>query len=285
MGWLEGEIAIVTGGGSGIGRAVVDRYVIEGAKVVVSDIDENVLKEVKEDHGEAVSTLVADARLMEDNQRLVQHAVDTFGKLDIFLANAGMGDRFTELVDIPDDRVADAYRQVFDVNVMAPILGAKAALKELVRTNGTFLITLSNSSLYPDGGGVMYISSKHAALGIIRQLAHEFAPAVRVNAVAPGGTKTNIRIPEAFGLDENGQPIRAHSHPSNADEEVERVTPLRTHSDPYDHTGAFVLVAARAENKAMTGTVIESDGGLGVRGLRRVRGGDDLYERFFGTTD
>jgi cis-2,3-dihydrobiphenyl-2,3-diol dehydrogenase len=105
---------------------------------------------------------------------------------------------------------------------------------------------------------------------------------VRVNAVAPGGTKTNIRIPEAFGLDENGKPIRAHSHPSNADSEVERVTPLRTHSDPYDHTGAFVLVAARAENKAMTGTVISSDGGLGVRGLRRVRGGDDLYERFFG---
>ena len=282
MGWLDGEVAIITGGGSGIGRAVVDRYVAEGAKVVVSDIDEAVLKEVAQDHGDAVSTLVADARTMADNRRLVAHAVDAFGKLDVFLANAGMGDRFTELVDIPDDRLADAYRQVFDVNVMAPILGAKAAMKELVRTSGTFMITLSNSSFYPDGGGVMYISSKHAALGIIRQLAHEWAPAVRVNAVAPGGTKTNIRIPEAFGLDENGKPIRAHSHPSNADSEVERVTPLRTHSDPYDHTGAFVLLAARSEHRAMTGTVISSDGGLGVRGLRRVRGGDDLHARFFG---
>jgi NAD(P)-dependent dehydrogenase (short-subunit alcohol dehydrogenase family) len=220
--------------------------------------------------------------VMDDNTRVVAHAVETFGKLDIFVANAGMGDRFTEIVDIPEDKLADAYRQVFDVNVMGVILGAKAALKELVRSRGAFVVTLSNSSFYPDGGGVMYIASKHAALGIVRQLGHEWAPWVRVNAVAPGGTKTNIRIPEAYGLDEHGKPIRAHSHPSNTDAEVERVTPLRTHSDPEDHAAAFVLVASRTQGKAMTGTVIESDGGLGVRGLRRVRGGDDLDERFFG---
>lgn len=283
MGWLEGEVAIVTGGGSGIGRAVVNRYVAEGAKVVVTDLDGELLKELEAEHGDAVGGIVADARVMDDNKRVVAHAVATFGKLDIFVANAGMGDRFTELVDIPDEKVADAYQQVFDVNVKGVILGAKAAMKELVRSKGAFIVTLSNSSFYPDGGGVMYISSKHAALGIVRQLGHEWAPWVRVNAVAPGGTKTNIRIPEAYGLDENGKPIRAHSHPSNADSEVERVTPLRTHSDPEDHSAAFVLVASRTQGKAMTGTVISSDGGLGVRGLRRVRGGDGLYERFFGT--
>lgn len=283
MGWLKGEVAIITGGGSGIGRAVVNRYVAEGAKVVVTDLDGALLKELDAEHGGAVSTLVADARVIEDNKRAVAQAVEVFGKLDIFVANAGMGDRFIELVDIPDDKVADAYQQVFDVNVKGVILSAKAAMKELVRSNGVFIVTLSNSSFYPDGGGVMYISSKHAALGIVRQLGHEWAPWVRVNAVAPGGTKTNIRIPEAFGLDEDGKPIRAHTHPSNADSEVERVTPLRTHSEPEDHTGAFVLVAARSQSKAMTGTVIESDGGLGVRGLRRVRGGDGLYERFFGS--
>lgn len=282
MGWLNGEVAIVTGGASGIGLAVVRRYVAEGAKVLVADIDETALKETKAELGDAVAVTVADARVMDDNKRIVELTVETFGKLDIFVANAGMGDRFTELIDIPDDKVADAYQQVFDINVKGVILGAKAAMKELVRTNGSFIVTLSNSSFYPDGGGVMYISSKHAALGIVRQLAHEFAPWVRVNAVAPGGTKTNIRIPEAYGTDENGKPIRAHTHPSNTDSEVERVTPLRTHSDPYDHTAAFVLVASRDQGKAMTGSVIQSDGGLGVRGLRRVRGGDDLYKRFFG---
>lgn len=283
MGWLEGEVALVTGGGSGIGRAVVDRYVAEGARVVVTDLDEALLKEVAGEHGASVSTVVADARVMADNSVAVAHAVETFGKLDVFVANAGMGDMFTELVDIADDKVEAAYRQVFDVNVLAVILGAKAALKELVRTRGAFIVTLSNSSFYPDGGGVMYISSKHAALGIVRQLGHEFAPFVRVNAVAPGGTKTNIRIPDAYGVDDEGNPIRSHSHPSNADREVERVTPLRRHSAPQDHVAAFVLVASRTQGPAMTGTVIESDAGLGVRGLRRVRGGDDLHTRLFGT--
>lgn len=282
MGWLDGEVAVVTGGGSGIGRAIVDRYVQEGARVVVTDLNKELLSEAERRHGDAVSTLVADAREMDQNQATVAHAVDTFGKLDIFVANAGMGDMFTELVDIPDDKVASAYQQVFDINVKAVILGAKAAMKELVRSNGAFIVTLSNSSFYPDGGGVMYIASKHAALGIVRQLGHEFAPWVRVNAVAPGGTKTNIRIPDAYGTDEQGNAIRAHSHPSNADPEVERVTPLRRHSEPEDHAAAFVLVASRTQGPAMTGTVIESDAGLGVRGLRRVRGGDGLRERLLG---
>lgn len=283
MGWLEGEVALITGGGSGIGRSIVDRYVDEGARVVVTDIDADLLAAIEKDHGDAVSTIVSDARHIEQNKEAVDRAVTTFGKLDIFVANAGMSDGFTELVDIPQDKVADAYTQIFDINVKAVILGAKAALPELVRTQGAFIVTLSNSSFYPDGGGVMYIASKHAALGIVRQLGHEFAPWVRVNAVAPGGTKTNIRMPDAFGTDDDGNPSSSPSHPSNAESEVERVTPLRRHSDPKDHTAAFVLVASRSQGPAMTGTVIESDAGLGVRGLRRVRGGDGLYERFYGS--
>jgi NAD(P)-dependent dehydrogenase (short-subunit alcohol dehydrogenase family) len=128
----------------------------------------------------------------------------------------------------------------------------------------------------------MYIASKHAALGVVRQLAHEFAPVVRVNAVAPGATKTDITIPTAFGVDADGNAIRAHSHESNSDPEVERVTPLRRHAAPEDHSAAFVLVASRSQGSIMTGTVIETDAGLGVRGLRRVRGGDDLRERVLG---
>ena len=102
-------------------------------------------------------------------------------------------------------------------------LGARIALSELLKTDGSIIVTLSNSSFYPDGGGVMYIASKHAALGVVRQLAHEFAPHIRVNGVSPGATKTDIRMPVSFGLDERGQRIRTHTHPSNADAEVERV--------------------------------------------------------------
>jgi NAD(P)-dependent dehydrogenase (short-subunit alcohol dehydrogenase family) len=279
MGQLTGEVALVTGGGSGIGRAVVDRYLEEGAKVAVVDVVEDRLAEVREQHGDAVIGIQADVTTPEGNERAVAETVAAFGKLDVFVANAGLGDAFRELVDIPLEDVSTTYHEIFDLNVLGPILGARAAVTELAKTKGSFIITLSNSSFYPDGGGVMYIASKHGALGIMRQLAHEFAPHVRVNAVSPGATRTDIRMPASFGLDENGQRIRTHTHPDNKDEAVERVVPLRLHADPEHHAGAYVLLASRRDNVAMTGTCIESEGGLGIRGLRRVAGGDDLPER------
>ena len=280
--WLEDEVAIVTGGGSGIGRAVVDRYVAEGARVCVADVAEDRLAEVAAAHGDKVTTIRCDVRSLADNKAAVRHAVDTFGRLDVFVANAGLSDMFRELANIPEDRVEAAYDQVYDVNVKGVILGAKAALPALVASRGALVVTLSNSSFWPDGGGIMYISSKHAALGIVRQLAHEWAPTVRVNAVAPGATKTNITLPEALGTDEHGRPLRAHVHESNSDREVERVTPLARHAEPSDHAAAFVLAGSRTQGAIMTGSVIETDGGLGIRGMRRVRGGDDLRERVLG---
>jgi NAD(P)-dependent dehydrogenase (short-subunit alcohol dehydrogenase family) len=250
--------------------------------VGVVDVAEDRLKELKAEYGDRICGIKADVTTLEGNERAVRDTVAAFGKIDIFLANAGLGDAFRELVDIPPGDVEKVYKEIFDLNVMAVILGARVVVPELLKTHGSIIVTLSNSSFYPDGGGVMYIASKHAALGIVRQLAHEYAPFVRVNGVSPGATKTDIRMPASFGLDEKGQRIRTHTHPSNKDAAVEAVTPLRLHAEPRDHAGAFVLLGSRRDSKAMTGTVIESEAGLGVRGLRRVRGGDDLKERVLG---
>jgi NAD(P)-dependent dehydrogenase (short-subunit alcohol dehydrogenase family) len=282
VGWLEGEVALITGGGSGIGRAVVDRFIEEGARMGVVDVAEERLTELTKAYGDRVTCIKGDVTKVEDNRRAVRQTVETFGKLDVFLANAGLGDAFRELVDIPEDDVAKVYDEIFDLNVKAVILGARVTIRELLKTNGSIIVTLSNSSFYPDGGGVMYIASKHAALGVVRQLAHEFAPFVRVNGVSPGGTKTDIRMPVSFGLDERGQRIRTHTHPSNADAAVEAVTPLRVHALPEDHAGAYVLLASRRDSRSMTGSIVKSEAGLGVRGLRRVRGGDNLKERLLG---
>jgi len=279
MGALDGEVALITGGGSGIGRGVVDRFVEEGARVAVVDILQERLDDVLEQHGDAVIAVRADVLHVEENRRAVAETVAAFGKLDVFIANAGLGDAFRELIDIPEEEVATAYQEIFDLNVKAVILGARVAVGELAKSRGSFIVTLSNSSFYPDGGGVMYIASKHGALGIVRQLAHEWAPTVRVNGVAPGATKTDIRMPASFGLDEHGERIRTHTHPSNADAAVERVVPLALHAEPADHAGAYVLLASRRDGRAVTGAVIKTDAGLGIRGLRRVRGGDDLLER------
>ena len=279
MGWLDGEVALITGGGSGIGLAVVERYIEEGAKVCVADVVEERITQLKARFGDRIDGVVADVTTVEGNEAALHRTLKAFGKLDVFLANAGLGDAFRELADIAAEDVGKTYDEIFDLNVKAVIIGARVVLPELLKTNGSMIVTISNSSFYPDGGGVMYIASKHAALGIVRQLAHEFAPFVRVNGVSPGATKTDIRMPASFGLDEHGQRIRTHTHPSNKDEAVEAVTPLRLHAEPSDHAGAFVLLASRRDSKAMTGTVIESEAGLGVRGLRRCRGGDDLKQR------
>ena len=279
MGWLDGEVALITGGGSGIGLAVVERYIEEGAKVCVADVVEERITQLKERFGDRIDGVVADVTTVEGNEAALDRTLKAFGKLDVFLANAGLGDAFRELADIAAEDVGKTYDEIFDLNVKAVIIGARVVLPELLKTDGSMIVTISNSSFYPDGGGVMYIASKHAALGIVRQLAHEFAPFVRVNGVSPGATKTDIRMPASFGLDEHGQRIRTHTHPSNKDEAVEAVTPLRLHAEPSDHAGAFVLLASRRDSKAMTGTVIESEAGLGVRGLRRCRGGDDLKQR------
>jgi cis-2,3-dihydrobiphenyl-2,3-diol dehydrogenase len=282
MGALDGEVALITGGGSGIGRAVVDRYIEEGARVGVVDVVADRLTELADTYGKRVTCIEGDVTRIETNRRAVKQTVAAFGKLDVFVANAGLGDAFREIMDIPEDDVAKVYDEIFDLNVKAVILGARVAVPELLKTEGSIVITLSNSSFYPDGGGVMYIGSKHAALGVMRQLAHELAPFIRVNGVSPGATKTDIRMPVSFGLDEHGQRIRTHTHPSNADAAVERVTPLKMHALPADHAGAFVLVASRRDGRAMTGSVVQTEAGLGIRGLRRVRGGDDLKKRVLG---
>lgn len=279
MGALEGQVALITGGGSGIGRAVVDRFVEEGARVGVVDIVKDRLDELAAAYGNRVTCIEGDVTTLEGNRKAVQQTVGAFGKLDVFVANAGVGDAFREIVDIPEADLAKVYADIFDVNVKAVIIGARVALPELLKTGGSIIVTLSNSSFYPDGGGVMYIASKHAALGVVRQLAHEFAPHVRVNAVSPGATKTDKLMPASLGLDEKGQRIRTQTHPSNKDAAVEAVTPLRMHAYPAHHAGAFVLLASRRDNVAMTGSVIKTEAGLGIRGLRRVRGGDDLKTR------
>ena len=279
MAQLEGQVALVTGGGSGIGRAVVDRYIEEGARVCVMDVSAERLAELSTQHGQRVSGVQGDATTVEANERAVRHTVDKFGKLDVFVANAGLGDAFRELIDIPTADVPRVYKEIFDLNVLAVIIGARVAVTELVKTGGSIIVTLSNSSFYPDGGGVMYIASKHAALGVVRQLAHEFAPHVRVNAVSPGATKTDKRMPASLGLDEKGQRIRTQTHPSNRDAAVEAVTPLKMHALPAHHSGAYVLLASRRDGIAMTGSVVKTEAGLGVRGLRRVRGGDNLKTR------
>jgi 2,3-dihydroxy-2,3-dihydrophenylpropionate dehydrogenase len=262
-GWLDGKVAIVTGGASGIGRAVVERFIQEGAKVCICDLDAEKLEQLSKSlPGGAAVMAQGDVTRLEDNRRAVEAAVNAFSKLDVFVGNAGVFDGFVPLEKLPDENISAAFDEVFHVNVKGYLLGAKAALPELLKTSGNMIFTVSSAAFYPNGGGPIYTASKHAVVGLIQELAHELAPRVRVNGVGPGGTVTNLRVVASLKslapAPLEGQAREARSRARN---------PLRLAMHAEDHVAAYVLLASD-QSRAMTGEIIHSDGGLGVRGLQ-----------------
>jgi NAD(P)-dependent dehydrogenase (short-subunit alcohol dehydrogenase family) len=266
MGWLDGEAALVTGGGSGIGRAIVARFVAEGARVAVMDRVAGRGEALRAQFGDKVCAVAGDVTSLADNQRAVAETVAAFGRLDIFVGNAGVFDNFQTLAEFPADRLAAACDELFAVNVKGVLLGAKAALPELVTTRGSMVFTASGAGFNSAGGGAIYTASKHAVVGLIRQLAVELGPEVRVNGVAPGGTMTDLRGLRALHEDD-----RSHFAIPGTAERIRAGTPLQLTLEPDDLAGAYVFLASRANARGITGSVVTVDAGSGLRLMRRRR--------------
>ena len=141
MGWLDGQVALVTGGGSGIGRAVVARYVEEGARVAVMERVPARADAMRQEFGDAVIGISGDVARATDNRRAVADTVAAFGRLDVFVANAGVFDVYASFAELPDDQFDRAYDELFNVNVRGCLYGARAALPELRKTNGSMIFT------------------------------------------------------------------------------------------------------------------------------------------------
>jgi NAD(P)-dependent dehydrogenase (short-subunit alcohol dehydrogenase family) len=264
MGWLDGEVALVTGGGSGIGRAVVERYIEEGARVAVMDRAVGRAEELKVRFGDKAIALGGDVSRLDDNKRAVAETVAAFGRLDIFVGNAGVLDGFLRLADLPEDKLAAACDELFAINVKGCILGAKAALAELDKNRGCMIFTASGAGFTSAGGGVIYTASKHAVVGIVRQLAVELGPNIRVNGVAPGGTMTDLRSVAALSLEDRSQ----FAIPGTR-ERIAAGNPLQLAMEPADLAGAYVFLASRANARGITGSIIGVDAGSILRPMRR----------------
>ncbi|KUJ69503.1 cis-2,3-dihydrobiphenyl-2,3-diol dehydrogenase [Streptomyces albus subsp. albus] len=271
QGRLTGQVALVTGGGSGIGRAVVRRYLAEGARVAVLERDPRRADELRAEAGaERLRVTLGDVRRAEDHVRAVRGAVRAFGHLDTYVANAGIYDYARPLADLPPARLTAAHQEIMGVNVLGCLLGVQAALTALRTRRGQVIVTASSSSFFAGGGGVLYVAAKHALVGVVRQLAHELAPDVRVNAVAPGATSTPLAGLAALG-EQDRRLDASRSFPRRAAADI----PLGRVSDPDDHTGLYVLLADRRDSGFMTGTVLPSDGGLQARAPRRAAPGPE----------
>jgi NAD(P)-dependent dehydrogenase (short-subunit alcohol dehydrogenase family) len=265
MGWLDGQVALVTGGGSGIGRAIVARFVEEGARVAMMDRIATRTQELRDAFGDRVVAIAGDVSRLADNKRAVAEAVRAFGRLDIFIANAGIFDGFRKLADIPEEKLADACAELFAVNVTGCLLGAKAAVPELTKTAGCMVFTASVAGLNSGGGGPIYTASKHAVVGLVRELAVELGPEIRVNGVAPGGVATDLR-----GLAALGNDTSSHWDAPGWDERLKASNPLHIALQPEDLAAAYLFLASRANARGITGTILTVDAGGGLRMPRRV---------------
>jgi NAD(P)-dependent dehydrogenase (short-subunit alcohol dehydrogenase family) len=274
MGALDSQVVLVTGGASGLGAAIVQRFLEEGARVAVLDRAPERLADLAAANADRLVVSAGDVRSFADNQRAVEMAVARFGELDCAIGNAGIWDYSTSLDALPAERIDAAFDEVFHVNVKGYLNLAKAALAPLVRSSGSLIYTVSNAGFDPAGGGPLYTASKHAVVGLIRQLAYEFAPAVRVNGVAPGPIETDLRGPGALGQAETS--ISSLNLSAVAGPNV----PLGHVPAPADYAGGYVFLASRRDSRPATGGVLKLDTGIAVRGIGRVSAGGGLKAKY-----
>lgn len=262
MGWLEGKTALITGGGSGIGRAVVERFIAEGAQVGVLERFQERVDEVNSAFGSSVRAVQGDVTNYGDNERAIAETVRAFGKLDIFIGNAGIFDAQLFLADIEKERLGAAFDEMYNINVKGYLFGAKAAVPELQKTGGCMVFTASPAGLSPVGGGILYVTSKHAVVGLIHRLAYELAPDIRVNGVAPGGVATDLRGPAALNMaDQYVSGVRRRVEEAKARGET-----LKLGVQAEDVAGAYVYLASEENSRAVTGVIIPTPGSMGTRG-------------------
>jgi NAD(P)-dependent dehydrogenase (short-subunit alcohol dehydrogenase family) len=256
MGRLDAKRAVVTGAGSGIGRAVARRYVAEGARVlgvVLREEDRTALE------SEGINTIVGDVGEIKTADLMIEAALALFGGVDIVVANAGIWDFNRRVERYAPDRLAAAFDEIMRVNVGGPLFAARAAAGALRESRGALIVTGSNASFLAGGGGALYTASKFAVRGLVLQLAREFAPDIRVNGVAPGPTETPLSGPVSggqAGQSLNGDPARVAA--------MANAVPLQRVAAPEDHTDLYVVLGSSRESTFVTGAMFLSDGGLTI---------------------
>lgn len=239
---LQDTVAIVTGAGSGIGLAITQRFLAEGARVVAGDIAEAHLATLRELTG--VTAVRADVTVRADLDRLVATA-EGLGRLDIVVNNAGIMDRFLPVGEVDDE----LWERMLAVNLTAPMRLARAALPAMLRAGRGVIINIASvGGLAGARAGAAYVSSKHGLIGLTRNIAATYgSDGIRCVAIAPGGVNTGISIGGAPS--ERGFAALNRTLPAN----------LRM-GEPGEIAGVAAFLAS-AEASFVNGAVLTVDGG------------------------
>ena len=246
-GRLQGKVALVTGAGSGIGRASAERFAAEGARVAVVDLKgaEEVAAAIEAAGGEAIAlgTDVADEDAVA---AMAAAAIERFGRVDVLMNNAGILDDYLPAADMP----TAVWDRVLGVNLNAQFFTARALLPQMVeRGAGAIVNVASTAGLNGGNGGAAYTTSKHAVIGFTRQLCFDYArKGIRCNVLCPGAVETGM-TKEIF------------ASPDAAVMEAVESAPIGRWAQP-EELAAAALFLASDEASFVNGAVYLVDGGF-----------------------
>ena len=245
---LDGKVALITGAGSGIGRATAIRFAAEGAKVVLGDMSSSVF-ETAALLGPVASACQMDAGKEEDVARLVELALSTHGQIDIAFANAGISGGMAGIFD----NTVENFTEVLRVNLIGPWLMVKHAGKVMAHAGrgGSIILTASVAGLRSGAGGPAYSASKAGVINLAMVAAQQLSDTnVRVNALCPGLTETGMT-----------KPTFDYAKQKDVMHKVGRLNPLRRGARAEELANVAVFLASDLASY-VNGQAIAADGGL-----------------------
>lgn len=240
---LAGKVAIVTGGAGGIGRATVELFVAEGARVVVADVATGPGEDLVATLGDAAAFLPTDVGDPDAVRQLVDFTLRRFGALDVMVNNAGISGAPSR--GLIDDDLAD-FRRVIDVNLLGVMAGTQCAARHMAKGGGGSIVnTASIAALLPGAGFTTYRAAKAAVVHFTRCAAVDLAAhGIRVNTIAPGHIPTGMTTYDMSLI-------------------IELTQPLQRQGLPHDVANAALYLASE-RSALVTGLVLPVDGGTSV---------------------
>jgi len=250
---LQNKVAIVTGSAEGIGKAIAKEFVVEGAKVVVADINEELAKKTVSEMGNATYAVKVDVTKWLEVVRMVEESVKHFGRVDILVNNAGIV-RKGWVKDLPEE----VWDEVLTINLKGTFLCSKAVLPEMIKNNYGRIVTISSiAGKQGEAAGSAYCSSKFGQIGFTQALALEVAKNnITVNAICPGPIPTTLG---EYGIREDAK-LRNQDPDEFRDFFISR-TPFGVQGTPEQVAKMAVFVASD-DCDFCTGSAFNCNGGI-----------------------
>jgi len=250
MGRLEGKSVIITGAGSGIGRAASLLFAKEGARLIAVDRSESVKETAKlvSDSGGTVEAVMADAGSESDVKAFIDRAVSKYGRLDAIWANAGISGGLVPLAE----QTVEHWQEILRINLIGPFLAIKHSMPHMIKQkSGAIVCTASVAGLKSGASGHPYAASKAGVISLVQTTAYSLSgTGVRINAVCPGLIETGMT-----------KPIFDNAKQRGTEGKIGQLNPLKRAGQPHE-LAAMGLFLASDEASYVNGQAIPVDGGL-----------------------